>query len=117
MDGIPVLHQGDRRGRAGEFAGREVDQAQASHEEHEATPLSNKEAVAEAAATVTAALDRWQAAETSRRRGVETIKRSAEALHKAQRESDEVLDNLLKSVVDFDKQVHSMTVPEDNSVL
>ena len=44
-----------------------------------------------------------QAAETSRRRVVEAGKKSAEALRKAQRESDEVLDNLLKSVEDFDK--------------
>ena len=54
----------------------------------------------------TAALDRWQAAETSRRRALEASKKSAEALQKTQRASDEVLDNLLKIVQDFDMQVH-----------
>ena len=49
----------------------------------------------------TAARDRWQAAETSRRRAVLARKKSAEALHKAQRESHEVLDNVLKSAEDI----------------
>ena len=66
-------------------------QAPAAHEEHEATRLSTEDAAAEAAASATAVLDR-QAAETSR------SKTSAEALHKGKRESDEVLDNLLKIV-------------------
>ena len=61
-----------------------------------ATPLSSEEAAAETAASVAAAHDRWQASETSRRRAVEASEKSAEALHKAQRESDEILDNLLK---------------------
>ena len=50
---------------------------------------------------MTAALDRWQAAETFRRRAVLARKKSAEALHKAQRECDKVLDHLLKNVEDF----------------
>ena len=66
-----------------------VVQVQAAHEEHEATRLSAEEAAAEAAAGGTAALDRWQAAETSRRRAVEASTKSAEALHKAQRTNAE----------------------------
>ena len=62
-----------------------VSQAQAAHREHDATPLSAEDAAAEAAASVTVALDRWQAPETSRRRAVEAIMTSAEALHEAQR--------------------------------
>ena len=98
-------------------AKRTVVQAQAAHEEHEATRLSAEEAVAEAAASVTAVLNSWQAAETSRWRVVEASKKSAEVLHAAQRESDAVLHNMLKSVEDFDKQVHSITMSEDSLVL
>ena len=86
-----------------------VEKVQAAHEAHEGTRLSAEDADAEAAASVTAALDRCQAAEAS--------KQSAETLHKAQRESHEVLDHLLKNVEDFDKQVHSITMREDSSVL
>ena len=50
-------------------------------------------------------------------RAVEASKRSAEALHKAHRESEEVLDNLLKTVEDFDNQVHSVTMREDTLVV
>ena len=78
-----------------------VVQAQAALEEHEATRLSAEEAAAEAAASVTAALDRSQAVESSQWRAVEARKKSAEALHKAQRESDELLDYLLESVKDL----------------
>ena len=81
---------------------------QAGHEENEATRLPTPEAAADAAASVTAALDRWQAADTSWRRAVEASKKSAEALHKAQRESEEVCDNLLLCVEEFDKQIHSI---------
>ena len=66
---------------------------------------------------MTAVLDHWQAAEPSQRRAVEASKQSAETLRKAQRESHEVLDNLLKSVEDFDWQVHSITMREDSLVL
>ena len=62
----------------------------------------------EAAASVTAALDRWAA---------EASKQSAETLHKAQRESHEVLDHLLKNVEDIDWQVHSINMREDGLVL
>ena len=65
-------------------------------------------------AIAAAALDRWLAAETSRRRAVEARKKSANALHTAQQNSD---DNLLKRVEDFDKQVHSITMREDSFVL
>ena len=41
---------------------------------------------------------------------------SAEALHTAQHESNKV-DNLLKTVVDFDMQVHTITMREDDLVL
>ena len=44
-----------------------VVQAKAANKENETTRLSAEEAAAEAAASVTAALDCWQAAETSRR--------------------------------------------------
>ena len=91
-----------------------VVHARSAHEEHEATGLSTKEAAAEAAASLTAALDCWQAAEKSRRRVVEARKKSAEVLHKAQRELDEVLHNLLQSVEDFDMQVQSITVRKES---
>ena len=91
-----------------------VVHAQSAHEEHDSTGLSTKEAAAEAAASLTAALDCWQAAEKSRRRVVEARKKSAEVLHKAQRELDEVLHNLLQSVEDFDMQVHSITVRKES---
>ena len=93
-----------------------VVQAQAAHEEHEAIRLFTEEAAAEAAASVTAALDCWQFVWTSRRRAVEASKKSAEALNETQQESDGVLGNLLKSVEDFDKQVHSITTREDSLV-
>ena len=60
-------------------------------------------------ASVTASLGRWQAAEMSWRRAAEASKKSAEALHHAQRESDEVLDNLLQSIKPFCKQVCSIS--------
>ena len=50
-------------------------------------------------------------------RAVEASKRSAEPLHKAHQEPDEVLDNLLKTVEDFDNQVHSVTMREDSLVV
>ena len=78
-----------------------VLQAQAAHEEHEATRLSAEDVLPEAAASMTTALDRSQAVESSRWRAVEASMKSAEALHKAQRESHELLDNLLESVKDF----------------
>ena len=66
---------------------------------------------------MTAALDTWRVAETSRRLAVEASKKSAETLHMAQRESHEVFDKLLESVDDFDKQVHSITMSEDSLLL
>ena len=63
-----------------------VVQAPAPHKEKEATRLSAAEAAAGAPASVTAALDSWQATETSRQQAVEARKKSAEALHKAQRD-------------------------------
>ena len=48
---------------------------------------------------------------------MEASKKSAEALRKAQRESDEVFDNALKSVQDSDKHVHSITLRKDSMVL
>ena len=66
-----------------------VVQAHAAHEENEAT--------GEAAASVIAALDCWQAAETCRGGQQEG---SRGPVH------DEVLDNLLKSVEDFDTPIH-----------
>ena len=104
-DGAPVTHEGKGRGRARECAGPEVDcgTGPSCHEEHEVTRLSAEQAAGEAAASVAAALDRWQAAETSRRRALEASKRSAEAVYTAQRVFDEVLDNVLKSVEGCDK--------------
>ena len=101
-------------GRDQRVAKSKVVQAQALHEENEATRQSAEEAAAEAAASVTAALDRRQAAETFRRRAVEASKQLSVALHNAQRESDHVLDKLLESVEDFDNQVHSITMHEDS---
>ena len=77
-----------------------VVQGQAAHEEHEATRLSAEDVLPEIAASMTTALDRSQAVESSRWRAVEASIKSAEALHKAQRESHELLDNLLESVED-----------------
>ena len=94
-----------------------VIQERDAHTENEATRLSAEKATVEAAASVTAALDRWQAAKMPRRRVVEASKKSAEALRMAHRVSDEVLDHLLKSVEDFDKQVHSITMREDSLML
>ena len=74
-----------------------VVQAPAAHEEHEATRPSAEETAAEAAASVSAAFDCWRAAE-------------------AQLECGEVLDNLLRSVENFDNQVHSTTMREDSFV-
>ena len=92
-------------------------QAKAANKENEATRLPAEEAAAEAVASVIAALDCWQAAETSRRGALEASKKSAEApLHRAQRESDEVLGILLQSVENCDKQGHSITMLEDSLV-
>ena len=94
-----------------------VVQAKAANKENETTRLSAEEAAAEAAASVTAALDCWQAAETSRRGALEGQKEvSRGPLHRAQRESDEVLGILLQSVENCDKQTHSITMREDSSV-
>ena len=46
-------------------------QAKAANTENEATRLSAEDAAAEASASMTAALDWWQAAETSRRGALE----------------------------------------------
>ena len=85
--------------------------------QQKATRLSAEEAAAEAAARVTAALDRWQAAETSRRASRGGQQDVGQGLNMAQRGSDKVLQNLLKGVEDSDNQVHSTTVRADSLVL
>ena len=71
---LPSRQQG---GVEEERAKSTVVQARATHKENEATRLSTQETAAEAAASVTAALDRWHAAEMSRRRVVEEVSQSS----------------------------------------
>ena len=110
-DGAAVAHQGEGRGRARGVCwprSRLWYRPKLLTKKHEATRLSPEDADAEAAANVIAALDRW---------AVEASKQSAETLHKAQRESHEAFDHLLKNVEDIDKQVLSITIREDSLVL
>ena len=97
-----MAQQGEGREKVGGCGGREVDCGtgpSCSQKTRGHPTVRQRNRKRNAAASVTTALDRWQAAETSRRRAVEASKKSAEALH-----------NLLKSFEDFDKQVHRITM-------